>query len=385
MTFDVERLRLAEFSWAQSGECIYLNAASTGPLPERTVRAQESFTRRRAAPYRLSTEEQFGVLDKSRELVARLIGAEVEEIALAGNTGAGLNLAAWTLPLGRGDVVVIPDREFPANVYPWMAAAEARGFTLRQVPARDGLLDEAALLRAIDSPDVRVLALSWVGFATGYVADLERLGAACKARDVRFVVDAIQGLGALTLDVHRAQIDLLACGAQKWLLSPWGTGFTYVRRALIEQLSPQPVSWMGVRGSEDFTRLLDYDLRWRNDARRFEQITLAFQAFAGMATSLELLLELGPADVAKHIQDRTHEILDGAERRGIPIVTPCDHHAGIACIRPPDADAASLRLNEARVAHSVREGTIRLSPHCYTTIGDVDLAVNALRSSVKGR
>jgi len=378
MTFDVERLRLTEFSWTQTGECVYLNAASTGPLPERTVRAQEAFTRRRAAPYRLSTEEQFSVLGRSRELVAPLIGAEVEEIALAGNTGAGLNLAAWTLPLGRGDTVVIPDLEFPANVYPWMAAAEARGFTLRRVPARNGLLDEDALLSAIDEPGVRVLALSWVGFATGVVADLERFGEACRARDVRFVVDAIQGLGALTIDVHRAQIDIMACGAQKWLLSPWGTGFTYVRRALARELSPQPVSWMGVEGSDDFTRLLQYDMRWHDDARRFEQITLPFQDFAGMATSLEFLHELGPAAVASHIQARTTEILDGAAELGIPLVTPRGRHAGIASVRPPDANAASARLNEARIAHSVREGTIRLSPHCYTTPGDVKLALAAL-------
>jgi selenocysteine lyase/cysteine desulfurase len=379
MTFDVERLRLAEFSWTRTGECIYLNAASTGPLPERSVRAQEAFTRRRAAPYRLSTEEQFGVLDRSRELVAELIGADVEEIALAGNTGAGINLAAWTFPLGPDDAVVIPDREFPANVYPWMAAAEVRGFTLRRIPARDGLLDEDALLRSIEAPDVRVLALSWVGFATGCVADLARIGAACRARNVRFVVDAIQALGALTLDVRRTPIDLLACGAQKWLLSPWGTGFTYVRRALIADLAPQPVSWMAVRGSDDFSRLLDYDMTWRDDARRFEQITLPFQDFAGMAVSLELLHELGPADVAEHIRARTAEILDGAIDLGIPLVTPRERHAGIACVRPRDAEAASARLNEARVAHSVREGTIRLAPHCYTTSDDVKRALEALK------
>jgi len=379
VTFDVEQLRRSEFSWTQTGECIYLNAASTGPLPERTVRAQEAFTRRRAAPYRLTEDEQFGVLDRSRELVATLIGADVEEIALAGNTGAGLNLAAWAFPLGRGDAVIIPDREFPANVYPWMAASKSRGFTLRPVPARDGLLDEEALLRAIESPDVRVLAVSWVGFATGYVADLARLGAACEARGVRFVVDAIQGLGALTLDVHRAKIDLLACGAQKWLLSPWGTGFTYVRRALIAGLAPQPVSWMGVRGSDDFSRLLDYDMTWRNDARRFEQVTLPFQDFAGMAASLALLHQLGPANVAEHIQSHAARILDGATQLGIPLVTPRERAAGIACLRPRDARTASQRLNEARVAHSVREGTIRLAPHCYTTSRDVQLALDALR------
>jgi len=378
MTLDVERLRREEFPWTASGESIYLNAASTGPLPERTVRAQEAFTRLRAAPYRLSTEEQFGVLDTSRSLVARLIGADVEEIALAGNTGAGLNLAAWTLPLGPGDAVVIPDLEFPANVYPWMAAACARGFALRRIPTRDGLLDEAALLRALEAPDVRVLALSWVGFATGFVADLDRFGGACADRDVYFVVDGIQGLGALALDVHRAHVDILACGAQKWLLSPWGTGFTYVRRDLARELTPQPVSWMGVQGSDDFSRLLAYDLQWRDDARRFEQVTLPFQDFAGMSASLRLLHELGPADVASHIHARADELLDGAASLGIPLVTPRDHHAGIACVRPADAKGASARLDAARVAHSVREGTIRLSPHCYTTSGDVEAALAAL-------
>jgi selenocysteine lyase/cysteine desulfurase len=379
MTLDVDRLRREEFAWTQTGESVYLNAASTGPLPERTVRAQDAFTRRRAAPYRLSTEDEFDVLDRSRELVAQLIGADEEEIALAGNTGTGLNLAAWTLPLGRGDAVVIPDLEFPANVYPWMAAAAARGFTLRRVPARSGLLDEEALLRAIEAPDVRVLSLSWVGFATGHVADLERFGAACRARDVRLVVDAIQGLGALTLDVRRVQVDILACGAQKWLLGPWGSGFTYVRRELVQALTPQPVSWMAVAGSDDFSRLLDYDLRWRDDARRFEQVTLPYQDFAGMASSLQLLHELGPADVAAYAHSRTSELLDGAEQLGIPVVTPRDRHAGIACIRPPDANAASRRLDQARVAHSVREGTIRLSPHCYTTTQEIAVALDALK------
>ena len=378
--YEVARLRADEFPWMDSGESIYLNAASTGPLPARSVRAQHEFTLKRAAPHRLSHDEQFGVLSDSRERIARLVGADVGEIALSVNTGAGINLAAWALPLGAGDVVVIPDLEFPANVYPWMAAAEVRGFTLTRVPARDGLLDEDALLAALDDPRVRIMAVSWVGFATGVVADLDRLGAACRARGIRFVVDAIQGLGALTLDLSRTPIDLLACGGQKWLLSPWGTGFTYVRRELAQELAPQPVSWMGVRGSDDFSRLLAYDMTWRDDARRFEQITLPFQDFAGMAASLELLHELGPADVARHVETRVNELLDGARERGLALVTPRERHAGIASVRPADAAAASGRLNAARVAHSVREGTIRLAPHCYTTSDEIRIALRALSS-----
>lgn len=364
-----------------TGESIYLNAASTGPLPECSVRAQDAFTRKRAAPHRLGQEEQFEILTTVRRQIATLIGADVAEIALAANTSAGLNLAAWTLPLGAGDVVVIPDLEFPANMYPWMAAAVVRGFTVRRIPARDGVLDATALLSALDRPEVRVLAVSWVGFATGAVANLDLLGTACRARDIRFVVDAIQGLGPLTLDVSRVPIDLLACGGQKWLLSPWGTGFTYVRRALVHDLAPQPVSWMGVQGSDDFSRLLSYDMTWRDDARRFEQITLPFQDFAGMGASLALLHSLGPTTVAAHARARATELLDGAAGQGIAIVTPRASVAGMASLRPTNPLRASERLNAARVAHSVREGTIRLAPHCYTTRDDVQVALQALGDS----
>lgn len=379
--FDVERLRRDEFPAIGRDGSIYLNAASTGPLPERSVRAQNEFTRRRAEPQKVPGEEQFGVLARSRELIARLIHADSAEIALAGNTGAGINLAAWTFPLGPGDVVVVPDLEFPANVYPWMAAARVRGFALHRVPAPDGRLDESAVLAALDLPGVRVLALSWVGFATGVTVDLGEFGRACHARGIRFVVDAIQGLGALTLDVERTPIDLLACGGQKWLLSPWGTGFTYLRRPLALELEPQPVSWMAVQGSDDFSRLVDYDLTWRDDARRFEQVTMPYQDFVGLNASLELMHELGPAAVAAHIAARTGELLDGAQSLGHRLVTPRARHAGIASIRPHDAAATSARLNDVGVAHSVREGTIRLAPHCYTTRREIEMVVQALAES----
>ena len=380
---DIETLRRDEFAWMNTGEATYLNAASTGPLPERTVVAQERFTRKRAAPHRVSVEEQFGVLADCRARLADLLNAGVGDIALAGNTGAGINLAAWGLPLEAGDIVLVPDREFPANIYPWDAAAAARGFAVHRIAARDGLVDEDALVAALDVPGVRVLAASWVGFATGAVLDLARVGTACRERGILFVVDAIQGLGALTLNLQQVPVDILACGAQKWLLSPWGTGFTYVAPHLLERITVQPVSWMAVRDSDDFSRLLDYDLRWRTDARRFEQVTLPFQDFAGMAASLALLQSLGPAAVTTHITRCTAALLAGATSRGISSVTPVTRHAGIAALRPADAAATSARLDAARIIHSLREGTIRLAPHCYTTDADIESTLAALVSAAR--
>ena len=137
---------------------------------------------------------------------------------------------------------------------------------------------------------------------------------------------------------------------------------------------------MGVRDSDDFSRLASYDLTWRDDARRFEQVTLPYQDFAGMAASLGLLHELGAPAVSSHIHSIAHRLLDGAMVRDVPLVTPQALHGGIASVRPRDARATSARLVAAGVVHSVREGTIRLAPHCYTTDDDVARTLAALSS-----
>jgi len=385
LSYDVQSLREAEFPWAARGEAIYLNNASTGPLPARALRAIRDFDERRAAPHRLSDDLQFATLARSRELVARLIGADEGEVGLAVNTSFGINLAAFSLPLGPGDVVLTPDREFPANVYPLMQLARSRGVIYRRIPACEGVVDEEALRHELRDPAVRAVSVSWVSFASGYTVDLEAIGRACRARGAYFVVDAIQGLGPLTLDVRAAHIDVLACGAQKWLLSPWGSGFVYVRRDLIPELEPNIVSWMAVKGSDDFRRLVDYDLTWRDDARRFEFITLPFQDFAGMNASLELIHELGPATIAHHTAALADIIvLWAASQRDVELVTPSmpRHRAGIVSLRMPNANAVSARLKEAGVSHSLREGAIRLSPYFYNTREDIRRTLAVIESAL---
>lgn len=374
MSYDVDALRAAEFPWMDPAGAVFLNSASTGPLPLRTVEAVRAFTDLRHEPHRMPDELLFDTLARSRHLAAQLINATAAEIALAVNTSYGINLAAAALPLAPGDVVVVPDGEFPANMYPWLELAPRRGATVRVIPARDGLVDEAALLAAVDDPAVRVVSVSWVGFATGQRVDLATLGRRCRERRVHLVVDAIQGLGPLVLDVQEVQPAILSCGAQKWLLSPWGAGFTYVRDDLIRTLDPPFVSWMAVRGSDDFRTLLDYDMTWRDDARRFEFITLPFQDFAGMNASLELLLELGPADVAAHVARLADAVVAWARgRRDMRLVTPADgaRRAGIVCVAPPNPEATSARLKAAGIAHSQREGAMRLAIHGFTTSDDL--------------
>lgn len=97
-----------------------------------------------------------------------------------------------------------------------------------------------------------------------------------------------------------------------------------------------------------------------------------------MAASLGLLQEIGIEAVAEHVGARVEQLATGAERAGVEVVTPAGRRAGIVTIRPRDVAATSSRLRAARVIHSVREGTIRLSPHCYTTNDEICVALDAL-------
>lgn len=376
---DIARLRAHEFPWSDRGDVVYLNHASTGPLPQRSVRVVAEFTALRSEPHLITEEMEFGTLVACRERLAAMLRASPDEIAMMVNTSYGINLAARSLRLQPDDVVLTFDREFPANVYPWMAL-ERDGVRLDRIPGAGDLPDEAALLAALDRPRVRVVSISWVQFATGYRADLQRIGRACRERGIIFVVDAIQGLGAASLDLRDTPVDILACGGQKWLLSPWGTGFVYVRRGLVERLEPTAVSWMAFDASDDFSRLVDYDFEFRRTARRFEMITLPYQEFAGMSASLELLGEAGDA-VERGITAHCDRLVDWAGcRKDCRLVTPPDRaqRAGIIAIAPRDPDAVSARLTAAGVVHALREGAIRLSPHFYNTPEEIDRALELL-------
>jgi len=381
----VRDLRNREFPWTAA--TTYLNAASVGPLPERTRLAVEAFNAKRTAPHLLPDRDLFAVHAATRAAVARLLGAAPEEIALTPNTSTGLNVAAGALPVAPGEVILLSDREFPANVYPWMARRRS-GVVVERAPVTSrGYPDEDYLVERLADPRVRVLAVSLVQFSNGFRADLGRLGDACRAHGARLVVDGIQGVGVSPLDVATVPVDVLSCGGQKWLLGPWGSGFCYVRRELIESLEPPVVGWMSYEGMDDFSNLLSYGDRLVGDARRFEVSSLATQDHLGLATSIGLLLELGVETIAAYLRSLGEPVLAWARQHGVPIVSPTDdlHRSQIVCIAPPDAKEAHRRLRQAGVVCAFREGAIRLAPHCYNTMEEMEKVVEVLDQLMRER
>ncbi|PYP09447.1 MAG: hypothetical protein DMD59_08745 [Gemmatimonadetes bacterium] len=256
-----------------------------------------------------------------------------------------------------------------------------RGVTVEVARCRpEGWPDEDYLLQRLRDPAVRVLAVSFVQFSNGYRADLQKLSAACRANGTYLVVDGIQGIGNSVLDVTETPIDILACGGQKWLLSPWGSGFVYVRKELVPLLEPAITSWMAFEGTDDFSRLTEYNPTFRADARRFEMITLPYQDFVGMTASLGLLLEIGVRDIAEVTRAAHAPVVRWAQENDVRISSPLDdrHRSAILCIAPAKPVEAYHGMKRARVVCSLREGSIRLSPHCYNTLEEMEKVIEVL-------
>lgn len=364
------------------GHSAYLNTASLGPLPERSRRALADHAALRTRVQEMGEEDFLGPTRTARETVARLIGCAPEEVALGGNTSYGINLVAMGLQAPPGSVVLVPDGEFPANVYPWMGSPRLE---VEFVPLTDaGFPDEDRLLSELERPEVQVLALSSVQFSSGYRADLERIGRACRAAGVLFVVDAIQSLGAIPLDVASFPVDVVAAGGHKWLCSPFGVGFCYIRREVQQRIDSPTIGWTSMKRSEDFNSLLDYEWGLVEDARRFEVATQPLQDLVAMATSVDLLLEVGVDRIEAHADRLLDPVRDWLRSHPEVVVrSPLEgtHRSAILSFVPPDPEGVFNRLMEAGVVTSLREGAVRIAPHLHNTDEDIGALLAVLEAA----
>ena len=234
-----------------SPDSIYLNSAAVGPLPRRTLKAMNSYYQMASEmPWKTDTL-MWEAFDRVRELGAKVTGSDLENITYAYNTGFGLNIAAFGLPLESGDEVVLTDINYPANVYPWLALEE-RGVKVRFAKSFENKFSFESLAESV-SEKTKVIAVSFVQFHDGFKLPLSKISKLAESCGAYFVVDGIQGCGAETISFHDLKIDVLACGAQKWLLSPLGIGIVAISERAREDMKPVARGWLSVDWPDYFT------------------------------------------------------------------------------------------------------------------------------------
>jgi len=264
--------------------------------------------------------------------------------------------------------------EFPSNVYPWMALA-GRGVEHRRARNRDGRIRLEDLAAHVDEK-TRAVAVSWVAFHNGWVYPLEEIGRFCRERGILLIVDAIQGLGALPMDVARKNVDVLVADGHKWLLGAEACAVFFVAESARERVPPPFSGWWNVPAKGSY---LDYDLEFLESGRRYEAGSLPTGQVLALAEAIDLIMEMGRDTVRERILDVVGALASGLSERGWRITTPEPFASGILAAVPPRDDAKTIakRFEEAGIIVSPREGAVRFSPHAYNDLDQVERILDA--------
>jgi len=349
----------------------YLNHASVGPLSDWVIEAVQLQLLQHQMGESCSQNAWFDGWRLARQRIAELIGATKDEICIQMNTYCGLTRAFNALPVEPGDEVVFPVDEFPSLYY---ALSEFRARGINVIGAEsgrgDGIVRTEDLLNAI-TPRTKVLATSWVNFFHGYTHDLQALSQACHERGLWFVVDAIQGLGALPIDVKQLGIHFLACNGAKWLCAPLGGGFLYVSREVPPEITPRQEGWFAMElNHEQYT---DRSIKPKRNANRFGTGTVALPSVFGLRRACETLLEASPSRASEQALKHADRLERAAEEAGIEVFSDRKKlRSAIVSLKLDRHPQVPEMLKQSRVVFSVREGTLRLSPHWYQTDQEID-------------
>lgn len=366
-----------EFEQA-SGLC-YLNHAAVAPWPKRASEAVARFAKENVLLGARDYPDWMAKEQHLRERLQRLTNApSTDDIALVKNTSEALSFVAFGLSWQTGEQIVISDEEFPSNRVVWEALAD-QGVEVIQVSLK-GDDPEGALLAAC-GPQVRLLAISAVQFATGLRLDLARLGQGCRERGVLFCIDAIQQLGALPFDVQAYQCDFAMADGHKWMLGPEGLGVFYCRAELRPQLKLNEYGWHMLEHMGDYTRT-----HWEpaHSARRFECGSPNMLGAVALEASLSLLEEVGIGQVAAAIEERVHWLSTGLLAiPGVRLHSPLDagNRAGIVSFSIDGVENTEVhqRLKAAQVVCIPRGPGVRFSPHFYTERRVIDATLAIVR------
>lgn len=365
---------------------IWLNCAHQGPLPRPAVAAAEAALADKTAPARIADEAFWEVPERLRGQLSELVGGRPEEIALGNATSYGLNLLAQGIPLQDGDEVIVVQGDFPATVVPWLALAE-RGVRVRFIGGEQARVD-ADVLEAAITPRTRVFCTSWVFSFFGHAVDLEPLGAVCRERDVIFIVNGSQALGARPLDVGAMPVDAVCCCGFKWLCGPYATGFAWISAPLLDRLDyPQPY-WLAMQSGGDLNREVDYTLVEQRDGRAHDVYgTANFLNFLPWSAALEHLASFGIEAIAEHDQQLVERLLAGLDDERFELVSPRTGAERSTLVlfshrdRRRNAHIHDALENES-IDIALRNDNLRVAAHLYNDTEDIDrlLAVLNRRS-----
>ena len=365
---------------------VWLNAAHQGPLPRDAVEAARRALQRKVQPNLIADEDFHRTPARLRAALARLVNAHQKDIVLGNSASYGLHLIVNGLAWRDGDEVLVPADDFPASILPWTVLEPA--VKVRRLATDEGTITADALASQLGDR-TRVVCISWVNSFSGRINDLGALGSLCRDKGVLFVVNATQGLGSLSLDVDDLPVDAVTSCGFKWLCGPYGTGFCWLHPDLQARIESRQAYWLALAG-ERWSDLERHDDASIDDASnddlgaaRFDVFgTANFLNFEPWTASVEHFLAVGLDAISAHnalLIERLVEGIDADEWRLVCGLDPPERSTMVVLEpRHESVDDATSRLARARIDVAERRGRIRISPHLYNSVEDIDRTLTAL-------
>ncbi len=376
MSLDPKTIEYYRSLFPITKDYIYLDHAGVAPVSTSVCGAAHDFMVESSEHGIARYEQWTGRIDEVRGRSAEITGAKDTEIAFIKNTSHGISIVASGLEWKEGDNVIVYERDFPSNIYPWLNL-KSLGVELRYFKATNNRIDIKVIAGLMDSR-TRVVSVTSVQSNNGFMIDLGRLGALCKRNDTLLFVDAIQSLGAVPMDVGEMGIDFMAADAHKWLLGPEGIGIFYCREELAPRIEPCLIGWKSVVGEDDFETI---DLTLKDNTLRFEEGSPNIAGIYALGAALDLLLEVGVREIKTRIDGLVDVIISEVQKRGLTLISPRDanERGGIAVFRG-GFDPADIRtqLQKRNIIVNTRGGALRLSPHFYNTEDEIKAVFSAL-------
>jgi selenocysteine lyase/cysteine desulfurase len=355
----------------------FLNHAAQSPLPKPVADAVHRF----ADDFSNFGDTSMKWNQGGKPFFAKLINAKSEEIAFVENTSVGLNIAANVLHYPPSSKIVTTDLEYPSVVYPWLR--KSLGVKVDYVKNVDGKISLDDMEKAVDDKTVAV-AVSHVEYVNGFRHDLRALSETAHEHGAYLIVDAIQSAGAMQIDVKRDKVDFLMTACYKWLLSPPGAGYLYVKDELIEKFEPPFVGWASVKPevfeTTDFWDI--WNLKLSETASRFEVGSPSFISLTGATEALKMLLNFGIENVEQRILKLTNSLIEGVENLGLKLQTPKEspYRSGIVNFKIDKPRETAEKLKRKGIIVSARANGLRVSPHFYNTEEEIDRLMEEIKN-----
>jgi selenocysteine lyase/cysteine desulfurase len=327
---------------------VYCNTASYGLPPRPGWEALQSAL----ADWhggRTSWEDWGRSTEDARASFARLVGVEVERVAVGATVSELVGSVVTALPDGAR--VLVPDIEFTSTLFPLLVQERLEVETVRSASLADAVADGAD-----------AVAFSAVQMSTGEVADYEAILAAAAQVGATTICDATQAIGWLPLAA--GDFDAVVCGAYKWLMSPRGSAFMTVSDRLLENVIPHSAGWYA--GEDVHKSYFGPPLRLANTARRLD-VSPAWFSWVGTQPALQLIEQIGIDTIHAHNLELANRF-----RAGIG-ADPGD--SAIVCA---DLPGAADRMRRAGIIAAVRGGLLRTSWHVYNDETDVDRVLDVV-------